>query len=58
METSGNPLEQPCQLLENPVLPSSFTLINPFLVSGYGRLLPVRQSLPGPSNYTAINYSA
>ena len=25
---SGNPSEQPCQLLENPVLPSSFTQIN------------------------------
>ena len=26
---SGNPLEQPCQPSENPVLPSSFTQINP-----------------------------
>ena len=26
---SGNPLEQPCQSLENPVHPSSFTRINP-----------------------------
>ena len=30
----GNPWEQPCQPLENPVRPSSFTWINPiFFVS-------------------------